>query len=95
MTQSELLISFRFTIDHCAHAKPLRETFELAEGSRPLGKVDEVSLHSPLGEEPERLTRIGVFLDPKDLDFHGSDKARVIPDAVSGLPRATRNLRQW
>jgi len=91
------LISFRFTIDQCAHTEPLRESFELARRRCSLGKIDEVSLHAPLSEEPECLTSVGVFLDPKDLYFHGADKTRVIPDAktVSANSRATGNLRQW
>src|SRR6476469_234629 len=96
MSQSEFLIPFRFTIDQCVHTEPLRESFELAERRRSLVKIDEVSLHAPLSEEPECLTSVGVFLGPKDLYFHGADEARVIPDAktVSAHPRATGNLRQ-
>jgi len=97
MSQSELLISFRFTIDQCAHPEPLRESFELAKRSGPLCKIDKVSLHAPFGEEPECLTGVGVFLDPEDLYFHSADEARVIPDAktVAIFPRAMENLRQW
>jgi len=97
MSQSELLISFRLTVDQCAYAEPLRESFELAERRCSLGKVDEVSLDAPFSEETECLTSLGVFLDPKDLYFHGADKTRVIRDAktVSANSRATGNLRQW
>jgi len=97
MSQSELLISFRFTIDQCAHPEPLRESFELAKRSRPLCKIDEVSLHAPFSEEPERLSGVGVFLVPEDLYFHRADEARVIPDAKTFAihPRAMGNLRQW
>ena len=97
MSQSKLSIPFGFVIDQCAHPEPLHESFELAERRRSLGKIHEVSLHAPLGEETERLTGVGVFLDPEDLYFHDTDEARVMPDAktVSALPHAAGNLRQW
>ena len=96
MSQSELLISFRFTIDQSAHAEPLRESFELAERCRSLGKIDEMSFHTPFGEETERLTRVGVFPDPEDLYFHDANEARVMIDAkrASAYPRGKGNLRQ-
>jgi hypothetical protein len=97
MSQSELLIPFRFTIDQSAHTEPLRESFELTERRCSLGKIDEVGLHTSFSEEPECLTSVGVFFDPEDLYFHGAAEASVIPDAmtVSAHPRATGNLRQW
>src|SRR5512133_500943 len=70
MSQPELLIPFRFTIDQSTHTEPLRESFELAERCRTLGKVNEVGLHAALGEEPECPTSSGVFLDAEDLSFH-------------------------
>ena len=96
MSQSELLISFRLTVDQCAYAEPLRESFELAERRCSLGKIDEVGLHTSFSEEPECLTSVGVFFDPEDLYFHSADEARVIPDAktVAIFPRAMENLRQ-
>ncbi len=97
MSQSELSISFGFAIDQSAHPEALRESFEFTERSRSFREIHEVSLHASLGEETERLTGLGVFLDSEDLYFHDTDEARVIPDAkiVSALPRAAGNLRQW
>src|SRR5512133_394767 len=75
MSQPELLIPFRFTIDQSAHTEPLRESFELTERRCSLGKIDEVGLHTSFSEEPECLTSVGVFFDPEDLYFHGAAEA--------------------
>ena len=97
MSQPELLETFRFPIDQCAHAEPLGKSFELPERRRSLTKIDEMRLHASLGEEAERLASVRVFLDAEDLYFHDANETRVMIDVTTlcASPRMRGNLRQW
>ena len=50
----------------------LREPLELAGRRGALLEIDEVSFHPALGEEAQRLTSVGTFLETENLDFHGA-----------------------
>ena len=76
MNQPELLKTLRFSVDQCAHAESLGESFELPKRRSSLGKIDEMRLHASLGEEAKRLPSVGVFFDPEDLYFHDANETR-------------------
>jgi len=52
----------------------LGESPELPERRGTLCEIDEVRLHTTLGEKAKRLTCVCVFPDAEDLDFHESPK---------------------
>lgn len=97
MSQPELLETFRFPIEQCAHAEPLSKSLELPERRRAFGEIDEMRLHATLGEEAERLTSVRVFFDAEDLYFHDTNETREMIDATmfGASPRMPGNLRQW
>ena len=97
MSQPELIETFRSSIYQCAHTEPLRESFQLPERCRPFGEIDEMRLHTSLGEEAERLASVGVFLDAEDLYFHSANETKVMVDATTfrASLRMSGNLRQW
>lgn len=70
-TQPELPETPGIAIDESTHAKFLREAAQLAEGSGALVQIDKMDLDPPLGEEPQRRTRIGALADAEDLHVHG------------------------
>src|SRR5688500_7341015 len=69
---AELVVPSGLTVDQRVHAELLRESLELTRRCGALHEVHEMSLHPPLGEEPERFTRVCVFLHAKDLNVHTS-----------------------
>lgn len=70
--QAQFRITAACTVDQPANAELLSEAPQLTQRRRPLLKIHKVRLHPPLGEKPERLPRIGGFLDAKDLNFHNA-----------------------
>ena len=59
-------------VDQRLDAELLGEAAELAGRGRALLEVHEVGLDATLGEEAERLPRLGALPDAEDLDFHGA-----------------------
>src|SRR6476661_6092402 len=67
--QPEFREALRLAVDQLLHPELLCEALELTKRGGALHQIHEVRLHTPLGEEPQRLARVGVFLRAEDLDL--------------------------
>lgn len=62
--------SLRVAIDKGIQTESLNEALQLAFRQLPFDQVHEVRANAPFGKEAQRLSRVGVFLQPEDLNFH-------------------------
>ncbi len=63
-------VGARFAVDQRVDPELLDEATQLPRRCRTLGEIDEVRPDASLGEETERLARVGALFHAEDLDFH-------------------------